>query len=59
MDAPERALLVSEQKREQFEEEVWCAHKFLDDNVVPRIDADGRVFSLVGRMLRLVEIVRK
>lgn len=43
-------------RREQFEEEVWCAHKWLDDRGIPRSDIGGEVFSLVGRMMRLAEI---
>ena len=51
----ERALFTETQKREQFEEEVDCAHKWLDDRGIPRADAGGEVFSLVGRMMRLAE----
>ena len=53
-----RALLRETQMREQFEEESWCAHKWLDDRGVPRSDVGGEVFSLVGRMMRLTEINR-
>lgn len=41
------------QRRERFEEDVWCAHKWLDDRGIPRTDVGGEVFSLVGRMMRL------
>lgn len=51
----EKRLFIQEQRREQFEEEVWCAHKWLDDRGVPRADVGGEVFSLVGRMTRLIE----
>lgn len=50
------ALLVESQRREQFEEEVWCAHKWLDDMGIPRADVGGEVFSLVGRMTRLRDL---
>jgi hypothetical protein len=43
------------QLRERFEEEVWCAHKWLDDCGIPRADVGGEVFSLVGRMMRLAK----
>lgn len=43
------------QQRERFEEEVWSAHKWLDDRGIPRADVGGEVFSLVGRMMRLME----
>ena len=53
-----RSLFREQQQRERFEEEVECSHKWLDDRAVPRADAGGDVFSLVGRMTRLTEISR-
>jgi hypothetical protein len=52
------AAEMETQKREQFEEEVWCAHKWLDDRGIPRSDVGGEVFSLVGRMMRLTQTDR-
>ena len=50
-------LFVETQQREQFEEEVDCAHMWLDDRKVARHDEiGGEVLSLVGRMKRLVQI---
>lgn len=38
----------------EFEaEESECAHRHLDDQSVPRANEEGRVFSLVGRIMRL------
>lgn len=48
-------LAHATQKRERFEEEVWCAHRWLDERGMPRSDVGGEVFSLVGRMMRLVQ----
>jgi hypothetical protein len=49
----EAALSAETQRRERFEEEVWCAHKWLDEQNIPRTAVGGEVFSLVGRMMQL------
>ena len=50
----EARLFGETQKREQYEEEVECAHKWLDDRKVARHDEiGGEVLSLVGRIKRL------
>jgi hypothetical protein len=49
----EAALSTETQRRERFEEEVECTHKWLDEHGAPRIDGTGEVFSLIGRIMRL------
>ena len=49
-------LSLETQRREQFEEEVECTHKWLDEQGAPRVDGTGEVFSLVGRIMRLPPI---
>ncbi len=56
---PRCELFMEQQLRERFEEEVECAHRWLDGRSVPRSDIGGEVFSLVGRMMRLTQIDRK
>jgi hypothetical protein len=48
-----RSVFREQEKRIQFEEEVECAHMWLDDQGIPRVDVGGEVFSLVGRMMLL------
>jgi hypothetical protein len=47
------ALWTQTQQREQYAEELWCAHKWLDGRSVPR-ELGGGKLSLVGRMMRLI-----
>lgn len=54
----ERQLFQESQKREQFGEEVECAHMYLDDQRVPREDSVGRL-SLVGRIKGLQKATEK
>lgn len=45
-DAKDRFIAALEHMAEEAE----CAHMYLDDLNVPRADAGGKVFSLVGRI---------
>jgi hypothetical protein len=36
-------------------EEAECAHKVLDDRLIPRTDKDGKTYSLVGRIVYAIE----
>lgn len=48
----EAAISFADPERTEHEaEEAECAHMHLDDQGVPRISADGRRYSLVGRIM--------
>lgn len=47
-----RALFSETEQRERFEEEVWCTHKWLDEQGAPREFGGGKL-SLIGRIMRL------
>ena len=38
-----------------LEEDIWCVHKWLDDRGAPRKAPDGQVYSIVGRITKLME----
>jgi hypothetical protein len=51
----EKLLSQETQRRERFEEEVECTHKWLDQHgAAPRVSEGGEVYSLIGRVTWLV-----
>ena len=46
---------IKDNKIMLLEEDLWCVHKYLDDLELPRVDKDGKEYSIVGRIKRLEE----
>lgn len=40
---------------ELLKEDIECVHMFLDDRNIPRKDSSGNIYSMVGRILLLVD----
>lgn len=35
---------------ELAKDDIWCVHKYLDEQGIPRISVEGKTFSIVGRI---------
>ncbi len=53
--ANNRKMFIQANRSELKAEEVDCAHKYLDDLLVPRANEQGRKYSLVGRIMHRIE----
>ncbi len=49
--SPQSDMSMKDNKIELLKEDLECVHKYLDDINAPRADKDGKVYSIVGRII--------
>ncbi len=45
---------MEQNKIELLQEDIACVHKYLDSKKIPKIDENGKTYSLIGR-IKLLE----